>query len=149
MLANAAEVVTVLIAQIKTMGWQYFNENPAGRSTGDCVVRAISIALSKSWDEVYTGLCLEGFILGNWGNGDEVWRRYLRRNGFRRHIIPDECPYDCMTVERFANKNPEGTYILSMPERHVVTVIDGVYFDSWDSGNEIPIYYFARSEEET
>lgn len=53
-----------------------------------------------------------------------------------------------MTVERFSNENPEGTYILSMPERHVVTVIDGVYFDSWDSGNEIPIYYFARSEEE-
>lgn len=27
---------------------------------------------------------------------------------------------------------------------HVVCVVDGFYFDSWDSCGEIPIYYWAR-----
>lgn len=27
---------------------------------------------------------------------------------------------------------------------HVVCVQDGYYYDSWDSGNEIPIYYWER-----
>jgi len=44
----------------------------------------------------------------------------------------------------FAEEHPEGTYILSMPGRHVVTVVDGAYYDSWDSGEECPVYYWTK-----
>ena len=41
------------------MSYVYFNENPAGRSVGDCAVRAVSKALGKTWEEAYVELALE------------------------------------------------------------------------------------------
>lgn len=125
------------------MPYKYFNENPSGRSVGDCAVRAVSKALAQSWEKTFAGLCLEGFVMGDLPNSDTVWSKYLRRSGFRRHLIPDDCP-DCMTVKRFAEENPDGIFVLSIPGRHVVTVVDGDWWDSWDSGNEVPEYYFEK-----
>lgn len=38
-----------------------------------------------------------------------------------------------------------GTYILAL-SGHVVTVVDGDWYDTWDSGGEIPIYYWVRED---
>lgn len=126
------------------MGYVYYNPNPAGRSVGDCAVRAISRVLGQDWETTYVGLALEGFRRRDLPNADSVWGPYLRDNGFRRYLIPDDCP-DCYTVADFARDHPQGTYILSMPGRHVVAVIDGEYCDSWDSGNETPVYFWSRT----
>lgn len=128
------------------MSYAYYNPNPADRSVGDCTVRALSAALGQSWEQTYVGLALKGFCLGDMPNADSVWGPYLREHGFTRHLIPDSCP-DCYTVAEFAADHLEGTFILSMPGRHVVAVIDGGYFDSWDSGNEIPVYFWTRNTE--
>ena len=57
-------------------------------------------------------------------------------------IIPNTCP-DCYTIADFCNDHPYGTYILATGT-HVVAVIDGDYYDTWDSGNEIPIFYWQK-----
>lgn len=41
----------------------YENPNPSGSYVGDCVIRAISIAADKPWDEVFIGLCLQGLLM--------------------------------------------------------------------------------------
>lgn len=125
------------------MNYAYFNPNPTQKSVGDCTVRAISKALGQTWDETYVGLCLDGFARGDLPNADSVWGPYLHDRGFRRHLIPDD-GLGCYTVSDFARDNPQGTFILSMPGRHVVAVVDGQYFDSWDSGGECPAYYFVK-----
>lgn len=126
------------------MSYAYYNENPAGRqSVGDCTVRALSKALGQSWEETYVGLCLEGFIRGDLPNADDVWGRYLYRHGFRRHLIPDD-GLGAYTVGEFANDHPHGVFVLSMPGRHVVTVVDGVFYDSWNSGGETPGFYWTK-----
>lgn len=125
------------------MPYEYYNENPAGKAVGDCAIRAISKALGQTWEQTYVGLALEGFIRGDLLNADSVWGPYLRKRGFSRYLIPDDCP-DCMTVEKFAEENQKGTFILSMPGRHVVTIVDGVIYDSWDSRNEVPTYFFTK-----
>jgi len=125
------------------MGYVYYNPQPAERRIGDCTVRAISKALGQTWEETYAGLALEGFIKGDLPNADSVWSRYLKNHGFSRHFIPDACP-DCFTVADFAAEYPRGTYILSMPGRHVVTVVDGNVYDSWDSRGEIPTYFWIK-----
>jgi len=126
------------------MSYAYYNPNPAGRrSVGDCTVRALSKALGQTWEETYAGLCLEGFRRGDLLNADDVWGRYLKDRGFTRHWIPDSCP-DCYTVADFAADHPEGTFVVSMPGRHVVTVADGQFLDSWDSGGEVPQYYWTK-----
>ena len=35
------------------MSFVKVNPNPYGRVTGDCVIRAITIAQDRSWDDIY------------------------------------------------------------------------------------------------
>ena len=128
------------------MSYAYFNENPAGKSVGDCAVRALSKALGQSWEETYAGLALEGFKRGDLPNADNVWGPYLFSKGFRQHFIPDD-GLGAYTVADFAADHPNGIYVLSMPGRHVVAVVDGEYWDSWDSGRETPAYFWAKRED--
>lgn len=124
-------------------GYAQYNPNPSGKSVGDCTVRAISKALGQSWEKTYIGLALQGFCLGDMPNADSVWGPYLREHGFHRHLLPDTCP-DHYTIADFAADHPKGTYILSMPGRHVLCVQDGRWYDSWDSGGEIPTYFWSK-----
>ena len=121
-----------------------FNENPQGKQVGDCVIRALSVALDKNWDEIYIKRCLQGFLMCDMPSANHVWGSYLRENGFRRHLIPNDV-MDFYTVKDFCKDNPHGTYILALPS-HVVTAIDGNYYDLWDSGDELPNYYWYKEE---
>ena len=40
------------------MGYVFYNPNPLGKDTGDCVIRAISKALDYDWEKTYTELAL-------------------------------------------------------------------------------------------
>lgn len=122
------------------MSYEYYNPNPAGAKVGDCVIRAICKATGDSWDTTYTGLSFQGFIMKDMPSANHVWGEYLRRKGFRRHVIPNGCP-NCVTVGEFAIENPHGMFILGTGT-HVVTIEDGVIYDSWDSSAEVPIYYY-------
>ena len=124
------------------MAYKYYNPNPANNDTGDCVVRAISKALNQTWDETYWDLCDQGYLMGDWGDSNRVWDTYLRENGFIRKVIPNTCPR-CYTVEDFCHDNPYGIFILATGN-HVVAVIDGIAYDSWNSLREVPIFYYVR-----
>lgn len=123
----------------------YFNPNPIKLSVGDCTIRAISGALNVSWKQAYIYLVIQGFLMFDMPSANRVWGEFLRKRGFKRYQIPDTCP-DCYTIKDFCMDNPKGIYILGTGE-HVVCVKDGAYLDSWDSGNEIPIYYFKKEAE--
>lgn len=125
--------------------WRQHNPNPNGKLVGDCTVRAISTALDESWDDTFFGLCLQGLIMADMPSANAVTTAYLKRKGFKRRTIPETCP-DCYTVKDFCADHPRGVYVLGMGT-HVVAVIDGTYWDSWDSGNETPVYFFLREDE--
>ena len=124
------------------MSYKYYNPNPSFKKNGDCVVRALSKALNQSWDKTYLKLCVQGYLMKDWGDSNEVWDSYLRGCGFVRKIIPNTCP-ECYTVREFCEDYSHGVFILATGN-HVVTVINGNYYDSWNSGNEVPIYYYER-----
>ena len=119
-----------------------YNPNPMGARVGDCTVRAISRATGERWDTVYCGLCVEGLRLCDMPTANHVWGADLRRHGFRRRALPDDCP-DCYTVADFCRDHPHGTYVLAI-SGHVVCVADGSYYDTWDSGAESPAYYWYK-----
>ena len=125
--------------------WVRYNANPDGRNVGDCTIRAISLALGQSWERTYVELALEGFMMGDMPSANHVWGAYLRREGFRRRVLPDTCP-DCYTVADFARDHPSGTYLLAL-DGHVVCLIDGDWYDTWDSGGKIPLYYWTRKDD--
>ena len=119
-----------------------FNPNPCNRRVGDCTVRALSKALDMPWEEAYMELCLQGLMLCDMPSSNSVYGSYLTEHGFVREQIPNTCP-ECYTVNRFCTDNPTGTYILATGS-HVVCVIDGNYYDSWQSGDEVPILAFRK-----
>lgn len=122
--------------------WIQFNNNPAGRQVGDCSIRAISKALGVDWETAYVMVTMNGFSMGDMPSSDSVWGATLRKNGFYRKSIPDSCP-DCYTAKDFCEDNPEGVFVLGFGG-HVATVVDGNLYDSWDSSNEIPQFYWHR-----
>ena len=121
-----------------------YNANPRGIITGDCVIRAISKAMDMDWEKVYMALTVKGLEKAMWGDTNAVWEKYLRENGFEQHVLQDTC-LDCYTIADFADDHRIGTFIVATGS-HVVTVQDGNYFDSWDSGNLIPSYFFEFKE---
>lgn len=120
----------------------YYNPNPLGLSVGDCTIRALSCALNISWEQTYDLLAQLGFDMGDMPSSNRVWAELLKINEFKKYQLPDTCPA-CYTIKDFCYDHPYGIYVVGTGE-HVVCIKNGNYFDSWDSGNEIPIYYFQR-----
>lgn len=120
--------------------YEYYNPNPCNKRVGDCTVRAICKILNKEWQDVYIDLCIDGLLQCDMPSSNNVWGNYLKKEGYERYIVPDG-----ETVESFCIKHPNGKYLLAL-QSHVVTIENGNYYDMWDSGNEVPLYYWKRKE---
>jgi len=126
------------------MKYEYFNPNPAGRRVGDCAVRAVAKALNIDWETAYSLIAKNGFYMCDMPSSDSVWGAVLRQHGFNKHIVPNMCP-DCYTAMDFVDDHNKGIYVIGFGG-HVATSINGVLYDSWNSSNEIPIYYWTKEE---
>lgn len=124
------------------MSYIPYNANPIGRDTIDCTVRAIAAFLDSDWDTQFARISIYAFSKKDMMVVNNLWMGYLRSLGYRPHVIPDTCP-DCYTVLDFCADHPTGVYLLAT-EGHVVAVKEGNYYDTWDSGNEIPFFYWER-----
>ena len=126
------------------MAFREWNPNPTGRRVGDCAVRAVARALGVDWETAYLKIVANGYAMGDMPSSDAVWGSVLRQAGFYRSAVPNTCP-DCYTVAAFAQDHPEGVYVLALGG-HVVTVVDGDWYDTWDSGWQIPQYFWHEGE---
>lgn len=124
------------------MAYVHYNPNPSNKDTGDCVVRAIAIAEGITWDEAYQELTKKAFEEKDMPSVNPIWANYLESLGYTVYGIPNTCPR-CYTVRDFAKDHPYGTYVLGTGS-HAIAVIDGNYIDTWDSGNEVPMYFFKK-----
>ena len=127
------------------MAYQYYQPNPKEKAVGDCVIRALCKATGNDWYTTYSEVVVQGYALCDMPSSNAVWGQYLKENGYKRYVIPNTCP-DCYSIEDFCNDNPVGTFILCTGT-HVVTAINGTYYDSWQSGNEIPAFYYTKENE--
>lgn len=120
--------------------WIRCNPNPLGKVTTDCVVRAIAIATNQSWRKVYDDLCRLGAKMCEMPNANSVWGMYLEEMGLKQFLLPESCP-KCITIRAFCDRYPEGTYVIGTGG-HAVACLDGDWYDSWDSGSEVPTYFW-------
>ena len=126
------------------MAYRYYNPNPTGTNTEDCQIRAVTKALGVDWDTAYLALAMQGFIIKREQTSKETMWAYLQGKGFARYALPDTCPA-CYTVSMFAEDHPKGTFILGTSD-HIVTVVDGDWWDSFDSGDRTPVFVWVREE---
>ena len=120
----------------------FANPNPDKLLVGDCVIRAISILKDQSWLKTYDGVTSKGREMFDMPSSNSVWNGYLMESGYGRASLPNTCP-ECYTIIDFCRDHPFGEFMVATGT-HVVTVIDGNYYDTWDSGDEIPIYFYER-----
>lgn len=124
--------------------WVRSNPNPKRKHVPDCVIRAIAIILNETWYKIYDDLYRVGREEADMPNSDAVWGRYLRMYGFDPFLLPESCPR-CVTIREFTKRFPKGRYVIGTGS-HAVAVIDGDYYDSWDSGNEVPSFFWRMNE---
>lgn len=118
--------------------WIKYNPNPVGNRVGDCVVRALSKALDQTWDETYCELASIGYELGDMPSANRTWGEMLYRHGFERYMADHDC-----TVRDFCEYHQRGIYVLAL-SGHVVCEISGCIYDSWDSSDEVVLYYWRK-----
>lgn len=124
--------------------WIRANPNPCRQEEPDCVVRAISIAMDQSWNKTHWDLCMMSHYKCTMPSVNWLWGLYLTKHGFERFMLPDERP-ECISVMEFARRYPMGTYVIGTGS-HAVCVIDGNWYDAWDSGEETPTYFYRKKE---
>ena len=86
--------------------------------------------------------CNRGLMIYDMPNSAATLAVYLREKGYKRYVVSNECSV-CYTVRDFCKEYPEGKYIV-LTSNHAIPVIDGNYYDSTDSGMDIPQYYWKK-----
>ena len=125
--------------------WVNYNPNPIARRVIDCSVRALCAVTGRDWEDIYWQLCALGGQMCNMPSGNETWGAFLRRDGWRRYAVPNTCP-ECYTVRDFARDHPAGRYVVCT-NGHALAVIEGDVWDTWDSSDEVVLFYWEKEDE--
>ena len=116
--------------------FHFYNANPFGKYTGDCVVRAISVATETDWEEVVLGLATTACLTGYSMCSKEGFDKYLENHGWVKNPQPRKAngkKYTGKEFGRWAVKNGIDRAVAKIGGHHVVAVIDGKVWDTWDS----------------
>ena len=122
--------------------FEFVNVNPCKRRLGDCVIRALSLALNQQWERTYIDLCIEGYIQCDMPNANNVWEAYLEYKGFKRYPVSG-----VMSFEEFAKAHPDNVLYVVATGSHVAVIQGETLYDNWDSSDEIIAYYFVKEKE--
>lgn len=110
---------------------------------GDCVIRSLTKALGKDWLEVFDEMQPLSRELQVPFNCRPCYEKYIESKGFIYHGISNAKGTKRPTVDRFAKDHPTGVYVLRVAN-HIVTVVDGIYYDTWDCGYKSLYGYWVK-----
>lgn len=120
------------------------NKKDLTDTVGDCQIRALSKALSITWLEAFDltiPICRElqtyTIFACDYGKTKEA----MNRLGFLYTGVSVRKGQKRPTVDSFAKEHPTGTFIVKVAH-HVVAVVDGKYYDTWDSGHKSLYGYY-------
>jgi hypothetical protein len=124
--------------------WVEYNPNPAHNSkANDCTIRAYCAAENLSWDAAYDIACQHGKNIAYMPNDNTTVTNIAEEEfGYTKQKLTKE--ERGMTVNEFAIKYNKGTYLVLVAS-HLVAVIDGEYYDTWDCGKKKVRHYFSKS----
>jgi len=117
--------------------WKEYNPNPKERNISDCTLRSYCAAFGISWDkafEIASKVAKENASLIQYVSDKVLTEEFncVVDEKYNKKTVKGK---DRITVNEFAMSHPYGTYILHV-RQHQVTVINGMYWDSWDCGKK-------------
>jgi hypothetical protein len=104
------------------MAFIQLNPRTIPTESNDCVVRALTIALNKSYDEVHA-ICGAS---GRRPNKGMTVYEIEQATKLRFDLIPRN---KRVSFAQFAEQNPTGRYVV-IKRGHAVALIDGVWYDA-------------------
>lgn len=140
-----------------------YNANSKNINKGDCAVRAMSLGYGIDYDVVYKELKQIQKEYGYMSyNSTKSIEEFIHRHGGQlvKDIITDSntgeySPSRVFTVDKFSELYSSGTYLLftsrteNKPSDHMIAIIDGDVYDTWNSLNDIVKKAWCVSEEST
>ena len=132
----------------ETRTFHFYNANPRGRISTDCVIRAICTALDQPWEQTMLELTDLGIKLGHTATNKDTYTKYLEQKGFGKYKQPrkpDNTKYTgvewCNWLQANAKHDPRysgcNAIIAHIGGHHIVCIkpADGLFkvHDTWDS----------------
>lgn len=113
---------------------------------GDCTIRALTKAFNCTWLEAFDRMvpfCREYQCSNIFDLPSQIEREIMAKMGFGYTSISNKKGTKRPTVKSFAADHPTGTYIVNVAN-HEVAVVDGIYYDTWDSGYKSLYGYYTK-----
>ena len=113
------------------------NDKDIKDNFGDCQIRALSKVLGLSWLETFdktVPICRKAQTSSIFCGGVKHEKVNMAELGFSYTGISNKKGSKRPTVRSFAQDHPNGRFVVTVAH-HVVAVVDGKYYDTWDSGN--------------
>lgn len=131
-----------------TNTFHYHNANPKNRLTNDCVIRAISIACEKDYNEVVMDLaklqCETGYD-GCSKHGIELIMKYYGWIKMKQPRKYDNTKYTgkefCIKLQ---NDNDNKRLVANIGGHHIVAILEGKIWDTWDSSDNCIGNYWIK-----
>lgn len=120
------------------------NPHPAGKKTGDCVVRALAIAEDKKWLDVYDALRKLGRKIHDMPNMKRTYEMYLLNQGWQKQRMPKFLNGRRYTLRQLADEKNQGTFVVSVA-KHLATIKDGNLYDTWDCSRNCVGNYYSKN----
>lgn len=137
------------MSNIEAAELRKYNANSRNHSTGDCTIRALSIAYGMRYDDVHRDL----LKIDSQYWYDFVWTQFISTHGY---ISKKRVKQDAITLSEFADIHNEGTYLVTVGKTaatlssHVVCLENGTVWDTWNSLNwYVDTYWLIRGVEDT
>ena len=106
----------------------------------DCTIRALSKAENTDWASAYKTLADLGLKHFMMPNDPELLFIAFSGMGYLRRTYKNT---ERIQLKKFAEIHKQGTFIASMPG-HVVAVVNGKYYDAFDSGDFYVTSYWEQ-----
>jgi hypothetical protein len=115
-----------------TKTFTFYNANPKGKITCDCVARAVCTALGESYNDVLKEMFNMSIETGYEYTDSKCMDKYLQSKGWTKMKQPRKKNNTKYTGEEFC-KIYRGTYVANIGGHHVVCIKNGKVHDTWDS----------------
>lgn len=129
-----------------TSTFTYYNANPKGRITCDCVARAISTALDESYEQVLMEMFKMQVESGYEYTDKKGIENYMKSKGWTKMRQPRKADNTKYIGKEFC-KMFKGTCVANIGGQHIVCIKGGKVYDTWDSTDGCIGNYWIKTKE--